>query len=296
MPHPLRIELKKILISAFIILCLFITSCSQDLPLDGKVCFVSIALDYSRTRSANTLKTPENDQQMILQTVRSLLSEDDEIKIFSSFGEPSSEDPENYVTILRFESFIDTLDLEEKDVLVIHYSGHGDTDGSLAFDSNVDGTGYQLYKPSALLNKLNSLKCNKVLLLDSCYSGRFVAEKPYLSDSWENAIKNFRKNSDTSKLWVISACDKTQQAPDAFSDINGDVKNNGILSYCLNEYLKGERKDYTVQGIYRELLDFTRNGVTENISDFNYHATRNLEPQTNLTPYDLVLFRRRTAK
>ncbi|MFA7671224.1 MAG: caspase family protein [Sphaerochaetaceae bacterium] len=112
--------------------------------------------------------------------------------------------------------------LEENDLLLVYYAGHGGTGSGDLIVADLPGNKeYDYLDTAVLLEKFNEMsKGNAILILDSCYSGNYV--QPYLDpvnynprlltisassanqDSYEWSI--FRKNKftayDTGKLFT----------------------------------------------------------------------------------------------
>ncbi len=112
--------------------------------------------------------------------------------------------------------------MNEQDILIISYSGHGDVDGSLVLypprsnglilDSNNDPFDDSLLSVEDLYLKLKECKGSILLLVDSCYSGNFVQESEtsysliernaYLQEVYD---QYFTEGSYTHPVFVIAA-------------------------------------------------------------------------------------------
>ncbi len=331
--------MKKLLFLITVLIIAFLAvSCSDQPQTPGKVYFCTVALDYEFL-DKNHLNT-EIDQRRLISEFKELGEVSGTqviIKPFCCFKnspEYLGESDVNYVTKAMIRDYIYELEkeVEENDVFIFHYSGHGGENGEILVNKiNPEETSSrdikvlidEDFKPSDLLGWINRLKCNKVLMMDCCFSGKYVTNSGLYSgdsfrtdtninktviDYWEgnklmqsvkNAVENFGKPSDSvyKKLWVLAACTDKQEAREVSTKDSEDKDvEAGPLSLSSCSYFGYNSKDekanvyentrFTVNGIYEYMRKMIE-GINYYGKSLTYYST----PQSNTKPVDLVLFR-----
>lgn len=215
--------MKKLI---FFILPLFIllSSCELIIPnnkTERNVYLVSLALEYYST---NKLNGTINDQKGIYDEIQFLCNKDryplnytlitqegNKIKVKDN----NVENEYNYffgshTTIIK-DNLLNTLKsyaskMDDNDLLLFHYSGHGYDDGNLVYDI--------IYKSSIKLdlyfitideiyNAIKDSKGIKFLLIDSCFSGNIYDQ--LTSEKDNNSFNNIFENpSVNNNIFILS--------------------------------------------------------------------------------------------
>lgn len=125
-----------------------------------------------------------------------------------------------------------------KDILLFYYAGHGlgsssELNGKLVFSSGYSTTGTDDYSMTVdeLADSLSSISCNKVIILDSCYSGAHVDNS---FNSFSNALKSLFTKRETANTWIIAAASESEESREAVIVRNG--KSHGFFTYALLSY------------------------------------------------------------
>lgn len=219
----------------FFISLIFI-SCELISPVPkGTIYFISIALDYQNT-NVNKLYGTINDGREIEKAFRKNSEKTNtnfKSYCFYQIGKDHSHNIINnplYPTKKHIYEKIKEISKKAKknDTLIISYSGHGfDKDGSLllATEDEIRGetikidnkiSESQFLSPNQLLRSLENLKCKKVLLIDSCFSGFFKTEssntldiskaKSNIQKAFEKYFSNSEKRND--EIFILCATEK----------------------------------------------------------------------------------------
>ena len=218
--------MKKLLLLILPLLIL-LSSCELMLPnnkTDRNVYLVSLALNYDQS-GVKVLNCTISDQNAIFNELKYitnktyspfeyiLVSQKGKNLIINDNGNITkeviystnpSEVIKNPPEVIK-KSIIKKLNLfsqnmDENDILIFHYSGHGDDDGGLVYyveekkdideglvNKEVNKNYYKLF-PADLFNSIQSNKGTTLLFLDSCYSGFFYdyissdLNSPYFSN------------------------------------------------------------------------------------------------------------------
>ncbi len=155
---------------------------------------------------------------------------------------------------------IRSLESAEDDLIIFTYSGHGE-EGTGALITNADRTTtvindddettkyqYVTTNKEIILEALDSIPGNKILFLDSCYSGNFIKgntlttmdkftndEDRYIGDDYIEALKNssLEKSYITyPNMWIMTASGRNQTAWDSLSG-EPFQKHYGAFTYYL---------------------------------------------------------------
>lgn len=167
------------------------------------------------------------------------------------------------------------------DVSVFYYSGHGvEYTGALC---GVDQGGY--VSVNQLRTALDAIPGRKVVILDSCYSGRYINKSvgediQFVSDkeaaaSFNNAViaafsSSEKANLATSKYYVMTACSKYQTSVEASFSNTG--KRVGIFTAML---LEGCGYDEQYDTFYSRMYADTNNSKKLTVHEvFTYAANK----------------------
>ncbi len=289
-----------------LLLCLAFVSCEME-KTEGKVVFISVAIDYNAPDGVNALDNPPEDQRVLSAEIEALsvASGDiyEEYLFLEKNGKRSVNGEEmkwNHADVLTLLSSIDTV---SSDLIIFHYSGHGDESGALVTDINTSNR----LTPEKLLTALSGADGRKCLFLDSCYSGTFIAEAGYMhsgelfedgnlvSDNPVNAILPsisllFHPAVGNDDIWILAAATDVQSSFDSWDSGEPMQENFGAFSYYLARALgydmendtptvPGRGGKITFYGLYQEIKESMPN-------DLRREAT----VQITRTHFDPVLF------
>ncbi len=324
-------------------------SCESDIETKGRTIVVSVASDYTDT-NATTLNNPPNDQAALIGQIAALAKGDVEIHTFRVengnryyfppeiaenafvFGEVKAAPIGNNKSTKRIQlkeemkdkkdikedwnlnnvlKFIQKLDAGKDDLIIFHYSGHGDTDGSLV---TVVDENYTLVDKVGTNNIIQTLSAYnpeavKVMLIDACYSGNYIkdgvlasADKIEIEDRKEiytgTSIKDtlegslsiaFGKDSyGTPNLYVLAAASKNQEAADYLDNGERNQEYYGAFSFYLLRALGFDTagtkpvestKEITLYSLYEDIWN-----------SFPSSKKEEQTPRVTLSPIDVVLF------
>ena len=289
-----------------LLLCLAFVSCEME-KTEGKVVFISVAIDYNAPDGVNALDNPPEDQRVLSAEIEALsvASGDiyEEYLFLEKNGKRSVNGEEmkwNHDDVLTLLSSIDTV---SSDLIIFHYSGHGDESGALVTDIDTSNR----LTPEKLLTALSGADGRKCLFLDSCYSGTFIAESGYMhsgelfedgnlvSDNPVNAILPsisllFHPAAGNDDIWILAAATDIQSSFDSWDSGEPMQENFGAFSYYLARALgydmendtptvPGRGGKITFYGLYQEIKESMPN-------DLRREAT----VQITRTHFDPVLF------
>lgn len=298
--------MKRAIIMAAFLLILF--SCEMGMK-QGKVVFVSVAIDYGAPDGVNALPNPPEDQRVLSEQIEALAIASGEIYeeylFLEKHGDRTLNGEEYKWNSDDVLSTILDLDTVSDDLIIFHYSGHGDDSGALVTDIDQQGR----LGADKLLDTMKAIDGRKCLFLDSCYSGSFITHSPFMengevfndgnlvSDSFLNAVipslsLTFSANGEKSdNIWVLSAATSEQLSFDSWDTGMPMQENFGAFSYYLAIALgyDMENDSTTIPGVSTEITFY---GLYQEIKGLM--ATdlwREATPQVTLSHYDPVLFR-----
>lgn len=279
---------------------LLLCSCAGE---EGStVRFISVARDYSSSY-ITTLSNTTHDQAALSEELYYLSTGS-----ASGYEETLFLEKDGVWTVNHVRSDWDTdsvlealesVEADPGDLLIFHYSGHGDSSGSLVIDDS------SYLSLDDLLQAVRKTGGKKLLILDSCYSGNAVtstalsngetfSDSKLVSSSFLKAVAEsfqllfgggFAELEDT---WVFAAVTDEQEAQDVWDtgeagqDCYGAFTYQVLkaLGYDFEEGIPGRSEEtITLYGVYE--------AVMESISD-DLKAVST--PQVTLSPIDLVLF------
>ena len=189
---------KAVVLTAIAAFVFFLGSCSFRIPASSKVYVVGIASNYkdygggkmrllSTTRDAGEfcmLYKHALDVKQIENRLFLMLDAVDGDNVLTDKNSEYAPTRENIIALLQsFQAGTDDYDaLDSDDLLVLYYSGHGQS-GSGSFvvpyygaAGAVDGKdAYVSLSASEVADLLKALPCQVALICDSCHSGYFIS-------------------------------------------------------------------------------------------------------------------------
>lgn len=217
-------------------------------------------------------------------------------------------DKDEYTLISEYLTFGNTItnfdSLNENDILIFYYSGHGDEtdDGALRLPEGTDEQVRESVELSWLYNHLSSLDCNVLVVLDSCGSGSFIMD----SNSTVNTIttsfvdtlpelydKYFSYKNDNIVVNDIFAMASTRPDELSFDTRTLEVAHaNSIFSYYFLRSLGYENDSDVKIGSIIDKIPALNNGIIsiDNIYDYIFSNISRQEPLIKGDRKSLVLF------
>lgn len=322
---------------SLITLSIALISCTNDIA-GGRTIVISVASDYSECSAAGILPNTLNDQAAFIETIRSL-SDKAEIHMFRCENMRSyySTNPvfanelkdatvyfmkedgtlgRRYTKKLEFKpyegttaekdwsmwdvsEFLASIKTTKNDLLIFHYSGHGDIDGNLAAGMHSDKL-VLVNKDEIFYFLSDDYRSGiKLAILDSCYSGSFVQNNSLHSgyvfhDSrlagtsmFESFKKSFKRGEKIAQTYIFAAARSNQSSYDNYNFGAEEQRYFGFFSYHFlkamgfdfSSFSITRRKPISIYGIYQELM---RNME----KDMLVKAT----PEITLSKKDVILF------
>ena len=225
--------MRRVFLSIIVLVMLLVLSACDLMMSLGKesedydVYLVSVACNYRNTLGAGELEGTLNDQIFLsaqLAHLSSLAGVDYRAWLLrdGSVGEDglNRDDKESHLVRIHGSSktstVIDQIDrdgidkvidevaslVDGDDLLVFHYSGHGyEGTGDLFLPCTCRGYRYPL---DELASRLETIPCNRLIVLDSCYSGNIVDES---LDDDRRGLENLftRYEIPASRTWYSAA-------------------------------------------------------------------------------------------
>lgn len=195
---------------------------------------------------------------------------------------------------------IQNLEVDDKDIVIFSYSGHGWSNTNekhakgdlvLSIVNSAQGQ-YDTLSLKRLKAVLDSINGNKIVLLDSCFSGTFLdwcepsegiagtdvfrdGATRYLEGTGFAATVYFPlppKKNETNKIWAISATTRDQVSFDASPySADGSIQSHfGCLSYYLLEalgynFVDNEARDVNKRVSFLDIYDHVRSNLKEEV-------------------------------
>lgn len=213
-----------------------------------------------------------------------------------------------------FSGYSGDFTLNKNDILIFHYSGHGNDIGSLALMSNNNPNYVNELSLKTFYDYFAEVPCKTLILLDSCFSGNIVPEsettistndprvdskwfKDYFGFLFDSELSDSEKYEITSKnanpnVFVMAA---TTSAKESWE--NSETKANGYFTLAILESLGWNilKDDPISLGEFIESVPASINNCVS--LDSIYEYTRNIshvisayDPRVVGGRYDLVLF------
>lgn len=232
--------MRRVLLSIIVLVMLLVLSaCDLVMSLgkeseDYDVYLVSVACNYRNTLGAGELEGTLNDQMFLsaqLAQLSSLAGVDYRAWLIrdGSVGEDglNRDDKESHLVRIHGSSktstVIDQVDrdgidkvidevaslVDGDDLVVFHYSGHGyEGTGDLFLPCTCRGYRYPL---DELASRLETIPCNRLIVLDSCYSGNIVDES---LDDDRRGLENLftRYEIPASRTWYSAASQDDEES------------------------------------------------------------------------------------
>lgn len=232
--------MRRVFLSIIVLVMLLVLSaCDLVMSLgkeseDYDVYLVSVACNYRNTLGAGELEGTLNDQMFLsaqLAQLSSLAGVDYRAWLIrdGSVGEDglNRDDKESHLVRIHGSSktstVIDQVDrdgidkvidevaslVDGDDLLVFHYSGHGyEGTGDLFLPCTCRGSRYPL---DELASRLETIPCNRLIVLDSCYSGNIVDES---LDDDRRGLENLftRYEIPASRTWYSAASQDDEES------------------------------------------------------------------------------------
>lgn len=216
-------------------------------PTEGKTHHLAIALSYDGT-NVNSLNGTLPDAIELEKAFTALFAGKEHTStLMLQDGSDDLNDP----LLPTRQQVLDTIEalsdsMNEQDILIISYSGHGDVDGSLVLyptredkkilDDDDEPFDETLLSVIDLYDKLKECKGSILLLVDSCYSGNFVQESEtsyslierntYLQEVYD---QYFTEGSYTRPVFVLAAT--------TYNNTAGETSSHGYFTQALLEGL-----------------------------------------------------------
>lgn len=232
--------MRRVFLSIIVLVMLLVLSaCDLVMSLgkeseDYDVYLVSVACNYRNTPEAGELEGTLNDQMFLsaqLAHLSSLAGVDYRAWLIrdGSVGEDglNRDDKESHLVRIHGSSktstVIDQVDrdaidkvidevaslVDGDDLVVFHYSGHGyEGTGDLFLPCTCRGYRYPL---DELASRLETIPCNRLIVLDSCYSGNIVDES---LDDDRRGLENLftRYEIPASRTWYSAASQDDEES------------------------------------------------------------------------------------
>ena len=232
--------MKKLFLALIVILVsLFISCDSSYFPHDEqKVVIMIVGLDYSPKGESTTslkwggynvpkLNATLNDSKEIAAAIDCLYKdrniEHDMILMISEGNNPDYSSS-LYPSETSILNQINNLDLDEDDLFVFYFAGHGflkDSELNLITGENYEGTQCTSMSATDLMDSINSLKCRSAILLDACYSGAFDPRNSSTPESFSSSLENIFEErivvAEDNKVSVLASAKWNEQSWEGYN-------------------------------------------------------------------------------
>lgn len=289
--------MKKFLIVLLTIL-LLLTSCeiiTKQNKSQRNVYLISLALNYNTTNYG--LNCTINDQNAIFDEIKYLshstsspfsyylLTEDGNNLKINDNGIINNETIDFNSSSYRIKDLLlsklsnYSSMMDENDLLIFHYSGHGDEDGSLVYHLKTSPLKKYKISTEEIANSIQGYKGSKLLVLDSCFSGAFYDE---LSSEYDkNSINHLFEAPQTRRnIYALTAASSSEEAWE--DNVFGKLSKHFLeaLGYNTNTKTPG-KKSKTLW--YSDLITQIQKNININ------YSTKKQSPQGNEIK-DFILF------
>lgn len=293
--------MKKLVFPIFLCCLIFFVSCNPNVINHGgqKVTTLVIGLDYTQRYNALTelkfkdgikegtvgkLNASLRDAKEVGAAIDSLYKSkniEHETIFMLSEGNRPDYDSIYYPSSEHVINMIKSLELDEDDLFVFYYAGHGYFSGSemylLTGDTQTSNNMCTTITSTKLLSTLKELPCRSVVILDSCYSGVADPGNSPSSETFFYSIKNIlneKINTDSeTKLSVMCASKWNEKSWEGYNirTEGGELEEHGQFSGRLLSILgwKHSNQKTTVvnQGTDNETIAFGESmGVKGSVS------------------------------
>lgn len=320
--------MKRHLLLAMVVLVLIISVISCELLLEkpGKptihALFVSLDYyDFDNTLSELPATLVDAKETMIaLDTLAQKFSMDMEISVLFDGRNDRSWDPSDEYRIpnkanieAKIRSYATNPEVGDNDIFLLFYSGHGDENGYslIVMGPNLKPAGQvqdsDVVTSQNLVDWMSGIKANKILILDTCFSGYIVPEYPKtFDDRAESSLQQYDPAA-----FYLTASSATQTSQEAlFSSIG---HSHGYFSVYFLKALGWNHSEEYSSNIIIDDIEYIVDGKLFSASDSPAYKNGNIligdvfryitdafrftegwissqTPQTGDGPLDLVLF------
>ena len=252
--------MKKSLFFLIALIMIVLVSCSPDVfSHEGqKVTVMVVGLDYavrynavdylkykdgSKEYSIKPLKASMRDSKEVgaaLDSIYADKSVDHEVIFMLSEGDHPDYKSKYYPSSANVINMLQNLELDEDDLFVFYYAGHGYFSGSEMYlitgDTESSNNMCTSVTSTKLLSTIRALPCRSVIILDSCFSGVADPGNSPSSDTLMysiNSIFNEKFNSESeTKLTVMCASKWNEEAFENYSvkTTDGSTEEHGQFS------------------------------------------------------------------
>lgn len=245
---------SKTLCAVILALLLFplLISCENSYP-EARVRMISIGLDYKNSTAASDLNGTINDALEMGAALSGLYARrgvNAEITYMLQEGTEVNWQDELYPTENNIMRMITTADMKPSDLFIFYYSGHGQTtdEGETAFlvtAATPENPSYTVLDVDHLYHALDSLPCQSIVILDSCYSG-VICDDAYDTPSTGMAdiASGFFKTRDYGRVIGLSGSLNTQTSlVSSVQTIEKTFERHGLLTIRILDVLGWEHSD-----------------------------------------------------
>ncbi len=278
---------KIVILLSILVFLLSLTSCDTSLFSHSgqKVTVMIVGLDYKSSDplkwrgdgvqvfTVGNLGGTINDSKELGAAFDSIYKEknvEHEIIYMLSEGKNHSYSSPLYPTAQKVYAQIESLDLDEDDLFVFYFAGHGIpqqtfVDNEMHNDLHLitaepkDSIYCTSLKYEDFLLSLRSLPCRSAVIIDACYSGSFDPKNSSTPVSFESSLKDiFNKDNivtkDDNKISVLTAAKWNEKSWEGYMvDFpDGDYEEHGMFTGTLLDILGWEHsntKTVTVKNI-----------------------------------------------
>lgn len=268
-------------------LCLFFfSSCSDSIfPHENqKAVVMVVGLDYSPKGDSSTslkwggynvpkLNATLNDSKEIAAAIDSLYKDrnvkHEMILMISEGDNPDYVDP-LYPSDINILKTIEELELDEDDLFVFYFAGHGflkDSELNLITGDYYQGSLCSSLTASKLIDSINLLKCRSVVLLDACYSGAFDPHNSSTPESFYSSLNNIFEErivvEENNKISVLASAKWNEKSWEGYNILfqDGSSEQHGQFSARLLAVLNWNHSNiYTTEVINKNGEKIIANG------------------------------------
>ena len=185
-----------------------------------------------------------------------------------------------------------TIKTNENDIVIFTFSGHGFENGNLSFDRYINDKGNIgdfVIDLSDLYNYMSGFKGNKVIILDSCFSGNVLEEEE--TPSYNTGLANIYKTLDfeygeRNNMYLLASSSKDKKSYE--SSYHGHV--HGSMIHKILKHLNFVcDTDNMANGRVSKFRNITYSSICKEIrpSLSNFFLS---DHKFKLTPYNLNIF------
>lgn len=240
----------KHFISFFLIVftLLFIVSCSDYVARSGKVHIVCVGIDYEYTTAVGSLSCCPKDAEDMMSSLEGIYNnmeiEYSPYLMLSKGATPVVN--ASYPSKNNILSLISNLEVEENDMIVFYYSGHGAVENGVSYFCTADETktSYTNLEVDDVISALKLKNCPCSVIIDACFCGSDYAnaEESHFLDSLISLVKKV----EFSKIAVLASSSKQQKS-------QGSYNGNSVYTGAILTTLETTSGPVTLQDLYRKI-------------------------------------------